>query len=360
MLKFSSLYFFFIALSHVLFCRPPASEIFRPQQEMRVQAALERTHQEEFDAAESIISLMIQDFPSEPIGCFLAANLCHTKMRHYRTKDMQAKFDSLIAMTQMRALKTVELEPNAGNLFLFGVANGYSSVGKFRNHHWIAAIRSAKSSVRTLKRVTEIDPLFVDPLYGLALFDYGKSRIFGGLFPGCRRRSIAKLAKVEKEGLYLSHHAAYLLQILLMEEHDYEGALEINDRVYQHYPNNSACLYRRAKILGHLEKHAEALETWQNLIERIDTFPVQANGYLAECHYHCAKSNLQLSRINKGWTHLVLAANIAGKYDSQRELESPDIEFSELHEKITLDVVQWQKRYAHIVGSDSREVIGLK
>jgi tetratricopeptide (TPR) repeat protein len=247
-------------------------------------------------------------------------------MRNYRVRTFETQFDSLIDLTVVVAKNALKSSPTAEHHFILGAAEGYRCLHQFRQGECLKATNGAMTSVKTLRLAAEVQPGYVDPLFGLALYEYGKGKVLSlglGLSANTRKEVIRNLERVRQEGRYMSINAMYALQTIYLEAGDLARAMEINDHLYQRFPHNSGCLYNRALLLEKLHCAPEAIPVWKALITRIEAFGQPSNGYLAECHYHLAEIYRSLGEPEKAWEELDLAVMYVNRYQPEREMNGP-------------------------------------
>ena len=314
--------------------------------EVLISTIIEQLRTDEYDSAFVNISKLRQTQPESAICDVLVADAYQSMMRDYRVRLYEAQFDSVIKLALKKIKKSLKQEPSAENYFTFAIAKGYLAVHKFYQGKWLGAINSAMSSMQSIKVALSIDPEFVDPLFGIAIYEYGKSKALGfglDMFKSNRREAIELLEKVKDQGKYVPSNAAYAQMMIYLDEKKYQRALDVSDQLYAKYANNPSCLYSRALILEQLGRGDETVEIWQKLIGRIEAFPKQSNGFLAECHYRLGKLYWQQGRKADALAQIKLAQEFAKKYKSKEELETVLVKFKDVKKAIKKDAKAWRK-----------------
>lgn len=316
-----------------------------------IQRSLEQLHLEQFDSALAVCTELRHSWPQDPAGYLLAAGVYQTMMRDYRLRLFEARFDSLIQSAVALADKQVSTEASAERLFMLGTGRGYRGLHRFRCGEWAAGFRDAVLALNAMERALQREAALVDPYLALGVYEYWKSaklNFAGGLFAGKREQAIAALESVRQRGRYVAVDAAYSLQTIHIHEENYTQALEINDWLLQRFPQNVSALYHRGLILEKLDRVAEALTVWENVISRIRAFIQASDGYLAECHLHRAQLSERLpAAASTGGAneHVILALQLARTHARQRvaekELEGPLASFREINKAIA----QMVKKY---------------
>lgn len=151
----------------------------RLDREAILQRGIACLHRGVFDSVLIASAALHARDPDDPVSPFLAADAYNTMTRDYRVRRFEAQFDSLITQTVITARKALKRRPTAENYFLLGSAEGYRCFYLFRRGEWLKAINAAMTCLDNLRIALELNPKLVDPLLGLAMYDYGKSKIPG-------------------------------------------------------------------------------------------------------------------------------------------------------------------------------------
>jgi hypothetical protein len=266
----------------------PGAAAAGEDRDRRLRDALEALHQERFESALTGAQELRRLFPEDAAGPLLAANVHQTMMRDYRLRDREREFEAALAEGERLAGQALARSPSAEAFFARGTARGYRMLHAYRRGATVAALRGALGSVGDMKRALAHDPGQVDPLLGLALFDYWKAvKLPFGLF-GNRSGAVERLLTVWSDGRFLGVDGAYALQTVLYREGDAAAAFEVNEWLYARYPTSPACLYHRALILEALQRTQDALAAWDALVAHIEASGRVSQGFLAECHLHRA------------------------------------------------------------------------
>lgn len=320
--------------------------------ELLIQRSFEQLQSGQFDDGLATCAKLRRNWPDDPAGYLLAANIYQTMMRDYRVRLFEAKFDSLIKSAVQLADKQVSKHATPEMLFMLGTSRGYRGLHRFRCGEWGAGFRDAVLSLHAMERALRMDPGFADPGLALALYEYWKSAKldFGlGMLKHKRTAAIAALEDIRRRGRYLAIDATYALQTIRVHEKDYAAALEINSWLYERFPQNISTLYHRGLILEKLDRPAEALAAWDTLVQRLHDFSPVSDGFLAECHLHRAQLNerlKQLASTEPENEHVLVALQSAHTHAQQRraavELEGPLASFDDINKAIK----QMVKKYA--------------
>ena len=333
-----------IALAAVLLVAfAPAGAVPRDaERDALVRQSLHELHTESFDAALTTCAELRRRWPEDPAGYLGAANVYQTMMRDYRVRAFEAEFEKALAEAVAVAEKAVEKSPSAEAHFARATARAYRAVHRFTQGDWIPALFAAIKGVGDARRALELDPAFVDPLLATAVHDFWKAEKLGlglGLFQGGRRSVVTRLERVRQEARFVAVEAAYALQTVHYRQGDLVKALQVNDAIREHFPDNPVGLYHRALILERLERPAESLAAWDALVARIARFPHQSDGFLAECHLHRSRLLQRLAGVERPEVPAAEAARRtarehAVRRDARRELEGPLVTFDEVRREI--------------------------
>lgn len=337
----------------LFFVLPNAQAQAPDRRESLIQRSFAQLQAGQFDSGLAACAELRRFWPDDPAGYLLAANIYQTMMRDYRVRLFEANFDSLIKSAVQLADKQVSKRATPEMLFMLGSSRGYRGLHRFRCGEWGAGFRDALLSLHAMERALRMDPSFVDPGLGVALYEYWKSAKldFGlGMLAHKRAAAIAALEDIRRRGRYLAIDATYALQTIRVHEKDYAKALEINSWLYEHFPHNISTLYHRGLILEKLDRPAEALAAWDTLVQRLHDFSPVSDGFLAECHLHRAQLNerlKQLASTEPENEHVLVALQSAHTHAQQRraavELEGPLASFDDINKAIK----QMVKKYAH-------------
>lgn len=302
-----------------------------------VRLGLQQINQDRHSDALDTARALGQLDPGDPAAHFIAATSYQTAMNDYRVRAHEAEFQRELELALGKGRARLSHSASPEHWFIVGATEGLRCVYLFRRGHRWKAINAARSSVRYLETASRLDPGFADPLLGLALYDYGASkvRLFGmSLFPGRLTQAVNRLHRAHKEARYVSVNALYSLQMIHYEAGEIDRALEVNDRLYAHFPDNPVCLYNRGLLLQRRGRFAEAVAAWEKLAALLQATPNPSQGFLAECHLNVAQARRALGRDDEARAALVRAVAAAAAYRHDRELDGPYASFDKISEVI--------------------------
>lgn len=300
---------------------------------------------EKYGTVFELTDLLQKEFPDDPSGYFLEADAYQTIMRDYRVRKYETEFDSLINLAVEVSNRAVEENPVAENYFIYGASEGYRCLHWFRSGKWLKAIGAAIKTLKMLRKARELDPEFVDPLFGLALYDYGKSKVqlLGlSLFSDKTEQIIENLNKVYAKSHFLSINALFSLQFIYFEVGQLGKMKEVNTKLLSLFPNHSVCHYYRALWLEEEDSLNEAQAQWLRVMDKIENFDPPSNNYLAECNYHLAKIAYQTGQIGKSRAYIQEAARHIRNYREKDELNGAIYTFEDIKDQINDALQKWE------------------
>lgn len=299
---------------------------------------------EKYDSVFKYTDQLIEKFPGDPSGYFLKANVYQTIMRDYRVNIYETEFDSLINLAVDVSKQAVKRNPNAENYFLYGSSEGYRCLHWFRTGKWFKAIGSAITTLKMLNKALKEDPDFVDPLFGLALYDYGKRKVqlLGlDLFSDKTKHIIKDLNTVYKKSRFLSINALFALQLVYFETGDIDSVTEVNRKLLTLFPQHPVCHYYYALTLEEQDSLMKAKQQWLILLARIENFDPSSNNYLAECNYHLAKIAYQGGQEGQARAYIQKAARHIREYREEEELNGALYTYDDIKDQINDSLQKW-------------------
>lgn len=335
----------------ILLCQSVfAQELRLPPTEDRLEKltvqAIWQLRRDAYDSAFATIDEMRMQFPDAPHGDLLAADAYQTMMRDYRVRLFEAEFDSVIDVTISKAKSALRQERTGMLYFILGTAQGYLGIHDFYKGNLLRGVSTALSGIKTMRSALRVDPDFADPLFALAVYDFGQYKALGwglGFFRKKRDSALEQLKQVQANGRFAVLHAYYSQQMIHYDGEEYEKALAINDILYKRFYNNPSCLYHRALLLDKTGHYPEAAEIWQKLINRINAFERASNGYLAESYYHLAVNLWTQGEKEQGLTKIEQAASFMDAYHEDDEMQGPYFKYKDLKNWIKDNRKDWAK-----------------
>lgn len=320
-----------LSLTSTLFASAPINNKGEIDRDF-IKHIISQLHQGTFDSVFYNSHCLQNNYPEDPIGFILEAVALQTIMRDYRVRLYESRLDSLIECSIKRAKIKAYNNPTAENYFILGAAQGHSTAYCFRCHKWFKAIKDAFQSLKNLNYALRLNPNFIDPLLGIALFSYAKKKIMFGIFSD--EKVISDIIKVQQYGKFLSIDASYTLLLIYFERGEMDKAKMINDHLFMKFPGNPTCLYNRALILEKLGDYPEAAQIWKKLVHRIELSYPSSHNYLCECHFHISQICRQLEVTDAARYHLLQACYHARNYQAKNEIDGPYDSFKQIRMKI--------------------------
>jgi hypothetical protein len=208
-------------------------------------------------------------FPNHPAGYeLLAASLwlktlnesrrlqasLYNNEGFYKEKDdkvdpkVQAEFRELTRKTKELCEARLKADPkDADALYYLGAVEGLKAAwGSMVERSFMSAMSNGKDSVNHHRDLLKIDPAYVDAKVTIGMYDY----VVGSLPPlvklgatmigyrGSKKRGIATLEQVAREGRYARDDAKTLLIALLKRERRYREAYNYASELAAKYPRN--------------------------------------------------------------------------------------------------------------------------
>lgn len=310
-----------------------------------IRKTIENIQREKYDTVFALTDSLQKKFPGDPSGYFLAADAYQTIMRDYRVRKCEAEFDSLINLAVDISKQAVEENPAAEYYFLYGASEGYRCLHWFRSGKWLKAIGAAIQTLKMLRKAQELDPDFVDPLFGLALYDYGKSKVqFLGLslFSDKTEQIIEDLNKVYAQSDFLSVNALFALQLIYFEIGQLDSMKEVNRKLLSLLPDHPVCHYYRALTLEEQDSLDQAQQHWLFVMDKIENSDPPSNNYLAECNFHLAKIAYQNGQVGKARAYIQEAARYIRNYKEEEELNGALYTFDDIKDQINDALQKWE------------------
>jgi hypothetical protein len=208
-------------------------------------------------------------FPTHPAGYeLLAASLwlktlnesrrlqasLYNNEGFYKEKDdkvdprVQAEFRELTRKTKELCEARLKVNPkDTDALYYLGAVEGLKAAwGSMVERSFMSAMSNGKDSVNHHRELLKLDPTYIDAKVTIGMYDY----VVGALPPlvklgatmigyrGSKKRGIAALEQVAREGRYARDDAKTLLIALLKRERRYRDAYNYASELAARYPRN--------------------------------------------------------------------------------------------------------------------------
>lgn len=147
--------------------------------------------------------------------------------------------------------------------------------------------------IRSLKKAIKGDPGWVDPYFGLGVYEYWRSvytqRLrFIPFFPDRRQEGVDKLKRVIQEGRFTNDLARGALAWIYYNEEQYKKAEALCFPLRKKYPGNLVLRTLKAHILTAKRQFDPALREYQKILA-VDPQMTKVNFYIAKIYYEKGK-----------------------------------------------------------------------
>lgn len=266
-------FFFLLSLSSPLLAQQPASnwlnEKDQAQFESLRRSGLEALYNIDYDKAQKDFKEITRLYPTHPGGpSLLAAGLWIKTL--YQTRRLQATLyssqsfynngddkvdpkviDEFRALTrEARRLSEVRLKQNPKDvealIFLANTEGLKAAFEEAVERRHLAALKDGNDSVNHYRDVLKLDPTYIDAQLSIGLYEY----VIGSLplpikmiagvsgFRGSKKRGIAMLELVAKDGKWSKDDAKTVLVLLYTRERRFADILPITRDLSAKYPRN--------------------------------------------------------------------------------------------------------------------------
>lgn len=302
--------------------------------------AIDLVYQKKYFDAIAICEQVIKKYPDNPMGYLGQAGVYHIIMLNYRAGLFDTQFDSLTTLaikTGDVAIKKYKNDANA--YFVSGAAYGFRGLNRIRKGQWFGAFRDGVRGVSALMRAHQMNKDLYDVYYGLGLYYYWKSAkakvlTFLRLMKDEREKGIMYLKISSEKGRFSATEAVFALIEIYYYEDRYQEALEAALSLKNKFQNDPTWNYLTAKILEKLSRWQESRTYFYELLKLLEASPIQANSYLAECHYGIAKCSFEIGDYEIAKKELHIAFDLSRLWDRQKEIEGPLLDFGKVLERM--------------------------
>lgn len=305
------------------------------------------TYSGQYKEAEKTYKKIINLYPKNPTGYYYLAALYQTIMRNYRVRDFEAQFEKFIDLAIEIAEKAMENDKNNAVAHMyFGNARGHRGVHKINQQKILRGFVDGLKGASSLKKSIKLDPTLYDAYYGAGIYNYwrsAKSKTFWFLpFIGDNcQRGIDEIKLSIQKGKHSEIEGKFALVTIYYNEKNYDKACQLNQQLYQLFPDNPAVMYMKGLIEEEQGKWQEAQQTFQQLLSHLLASEYKSLGYQAECHYRTACCLSKQGQFKKAIRECEIALILVEQRDASKELEDAlssieDIlkEARKLHEKL--------------------------
>lgn len=263
----------------LLFCEvafalePPADPVVAKVEDA-IRAGMEATILNDFDSAFVLFQEIKERYPDHPVGYFYYGATLQAKMLDAENFSRITEFEDLMKLSieKSKALNEDENEP--WMWFFEGSAHLYSSFMNTKNGSMWSAYRNARSGVKALEKVIELDSTFYDAYLGVGSFKYWKSSKAKSLtwlpfISDERDVGIRMVRQAIRNGRFVPLVGADQLAWILLDSGDHEGALKLAIDNHELYPTSRFFKWTLVSIYRKSGKPDETEALFSSLLEEI-------------------------------------------------------------------------------------------
>jgi tetratricopeptide (TPR) repeat protein len=175
-------------------------------------------------------------------------------------------------------------------MYFLGVAKnilaGYEATV---NRSFFSALRNGSKGVDLHRDLIKKDPAFIDAYLSVGMYDYivgslpvaVKILVFFGGVHGSKKKGLATLERVHRDGNYAKDEAAVLLVMLYNREKRLADALQLLDELTKKYPGNSLFALEHAMTLAQLRRFVQSQEAFEQIMQN-----QHAMSYMSDVIYY--------------------------------------------------------------------------
>jgi tetratricopeptide (TPR) repeat protein len=368
-----------LAFATSAFAQQPSSPWLTDSERVRFEelrrSGLDALYNIDYDKAHTDFKEIVKLFPNHPGGYQLLAARVWIKTL-YESRRLQTslyssdsfysngddkvdpkiitEFRNLTREARRLAEAKLKLEPkNIEALdFLANTEGLKASFEEAVERRHIAALRDGNDAVNLHREVLKLDPKYVDAQITIGLYEYVVGslpwavKIIAGAtgFRGSKRRGLAMLEQVAKEGRWAQDDAKSVLILLYRREKRYTDVLKLTRELTAKYPRNYLLRLETADALvslagvkrtekdtaGAIQAEKEAFATFDELLRdksvrdtaarALDLIHFKYGQVLLEAGYHerAAKEFIAATRVERAEAGLITMAHLyaARAYDS--------------------------------------------
>lgn len=307
-----------------------------------VDQAIELVYQKNYDDAIKMCEKVILQYPENPMGYLGQAAVYHIVMLNYRISLFDAEYDSLTSLAINHGEKLSKKNTDDANVyFVLGAAYGFRGLNRIRKGQWFGAFKDGLRGMSNIKKAHEKDETLYDAYYGLGLYYYWKSAkarflTFLRLMKDEREKGIEYLQIAIKKGRFSAQEAVFALIEIYYYEDRYLEAFDLCLSLKSKFAQDPSWNYLIAKIADKLGRPQEAKHYFSNLLLILEKSPYKANSYFAECHFGRAKGHFDLAEYSSAREELDLAFDFSSRWDKQKEIEGPLLDFGLVQERMKI------------------------
>ena len=271
-----------------------------------------------FDPALAVFDDVIAFAPDRPDGYFFKAATYLKLSRDYRNLSFADKFDSHINKA-IRICRDIRKsgESTGEDLFYYGGAVGLRGIYRTFYADWFGAFKDGMKAKSILEEAFNGDSTDFDIYYGLGEYNYWRAAItkipsWPPLLRDRRSEGIGQLFIAMDRGRFARDEAAYALIAVYDNEKDPSSVLSLwNSHLAMTNPSNPYALYFVGRAKARLGLHAEAIATFETLLELFIRSPYYDPAAELDVYYHLGLFSLESGNREEALRYLTLAKDLS-------------------------------------------------
>ena len=230
-----------------------------------INATISNVWNNRYDDAETSAKKIIKKYSYHPAGYFFYAATLNLYMEYSEDNTQEEKFYYYcdLAISKAEKILTDSAQHYWAQFFLGG-ALGLKGQLETRKEQWITAFKHGSNSVSILKNLFGQNKDLIDPLYGIAVFNYWRSAKIKLLWwmPGIddlRPQAIEQLKSVLQNARYTKESCAKELAAIYLAEKKYKESEQITAAFLKLYPDNFFFNFLKGHALWGLHEYERSL-----------------------------------------------------------------------------------------------------
>ncbi len=259
-----SIYFLALTLSVTSFLFPQLLD--DKHQHTLLMLGIQYTLRQEYDSAEAVFQLIIQEYPKHPIGFLYLAGMLQAKFTDYGDSFNEKRYDSLLNIVETLSESLInDKNTSAFGYFYTGSAQAFRSFTKSENGNLPSGIYYGLSAGKSLERCLESDPNFIEAKNILGSFYYWRSKLAWIPFVPDRSEEGIRLILESFSHPYEKHLASHNLMVIFTEEKRFADAEKYGQIMLAEFPDNRLFLWNLKTVYEQWNK----TDKLKNVIERL-------------------------------------------------------------------------------------------
>ncbi|MBN1213024.1 MAG: tetratricopeptide repeat protein [candidate division Zixibacteria bacterium] len=258
-----------------------------------------------FEAADSLYSVYIEQYPDDPAGYFYKAAALLGEMSDREENLYSEQFIHLLDTVEfLTAVRLDSEDPRVRAwMYLFsGHARAYRSLWEARFGSLLSAVRTAFKARADYDEGLEQDSTLVDLYLGLGSYHYWKSARAGifrwfGILKDDKDRGLEELYKAWRGSTISRESARAALIWVWLDCEEYDSVITIAREVLEKFPGGKSFLWPLAQAYYEKKDYTAALEIYQKLRTMIAPAPgnyynlIECDFYLNQCYDELGKTD---------------------------------------------------------------------